>query len=67
MNQNDKNIKLIKEFYPYVLAEAQQAVELGPLSGGHACDPQCEDCEWYNWGLSFMIRKQQGEFNEFNS
>ena len=67
MNQNDKNIKLIKEFYPYVLAKAQQAVELGPLSGGHACDPQCEDCEWYNWALSFMIRKQQGEFNEFNS
>jgi hypothetical protein len=67
MNQNDKNIKLIKEFYPYALAEAKQAIELGPLFDDHTCDPQCEDCEWYNWGLSFMIRKQQGEFNEFNS
>jgi len=67
MNQNDKNIKLIKEFYPYVLAEAQQAVELGPLSSDHACVPQCEDCKWYDWGVSFMLRIEKGEFNEFNS
>jgi hypothetical protein len=67
MNQNDRNIKLIKEFYPYALAEAEQAIELGPLSGDHVCDPECEDCEWYNWGISFMLRVQKGEFNEFNS
>jgi hypothetical protein len=67
MNQNDRNIKLIKEFYPYVLAEAEQAIKLGALPDDHPYDPQCEDCQWYNWGISFMLRVQKGEFNEFNS
>lgn len=65
MNQNDKNTKLIKEFYPFILTEAKQAIKLQPHH--HECNPICEDCKWYNWGVSFMSRIEQGEFNEFNS
>jgi hypothetical protein len=55
----------LKEFYPYVAMEAHQATVLGPSNND--CDPNCPDCQWYNWGLSFKQRIEKGEFNEFNS
>lgn len=63
----DKYIKLIKEFYPYVKSEVIQAIQAGPPPANHQCDPQCDDCSWYNWGMSFKQRIDQGEFDEFNS
>lgn len=63
----DKYIKLIKEFYPYIKQEVIQAIEMGPAPEDHKCEPTCDDCEWYNWGVSFQQRIDKGEFNEFNS
>jgi hypothetical protein len=63
--KKSKYLKLLKEFYPYVAMEAHQATVLGPSNND--CDPNCPDCQWYNWGLSFKQRIEKGEFNEFNS
>jgi len=65
LNDLDKYKALAKEFYPYVAMEAHQATILGPTSND--CDPSCPDCQWYNWGLSFKERIENGEFNEILS
>ena len=57
--------KLAKEFYPYVQLESVQATFLGHTVND--CDPSCLDCEWYNWGMSFKERIENGEFNEIDS
>lgn len=61
----NKYKKLAKEFYPYVEIESHQATVLGPTN--QDCSPNCPDCQWYNWGLKFKQRIQNGEFNEINS
>lgn len=74
-NKNSKNTEedilklknLIREFYPYIKSEVLQAIEIGPPLDNHKCDPQCDDCKWYNWGISFKQRIDKGEFNEFDS
>lgn len=63
----DKYIKLIKEFYPYIKQEVVQAIEMGPAPEDHKCDSTCQDCEWYNWGVSFQQRIDKGEFDEYKS
>lgn len=67
--KKSKYLKLLKEFYPFVEIEAAQAVLLGPAPEVHvnACQNDCPDCRWYNWGLSFQKRIEQGEFNEIIS
>jgi hypothetical protein len=67
MQNVDKYIKLIKEMYPYIKSEVIQAIQMGPPPQDHVCEPTCQDCEWYNWGLSFKERIDKGEFDEFNS
>ena len=61
----NKYKRLAKEFYPYVEIESHQATVLGPTN--QDCSPNCPDCQWYNWGLKFKQRIQNGEFNEINS
>jgi hypothetical protein len=63
----ERYIKLIKEFYPYIKSEVIQAIEMGPPPDDHKCDPECDDCAWYKWGMSFKQRMDKGEFDEFNS
>jgi hypothetical protein len=62
----NKYFELAKEFYPHIKADVNSAILMGPSLKDHTCEPKCADCQWYNWGLSFMAREQQGEFNEFN-
>lgn len=63
-NKINEQVKLIKEIYPFIKSEILQAIKMGPPPKDHACDPACDDCEWYNWGLSFKKRIDKGEFNE---
>jgi hypothetical protein len=63
----DKYIELIKKMYPYIKAEVIEAIEMGPPSKDHSCNPTCDNCEWYNWGLSFKKRIDRGDFDEFNN
>jgi hypothetical protein len=63
----DKYFELAKEFYPHIKADVTQAVSMGPSLINHNCNPKCADCQWYNWGLSFMDREKKGEFNELNT
>ena len=62
----DQMMSLLVEFYPYIKNEAYQALTLGPPDDDHFnnCQNTCPDCQWYNWGLSFQERFNQGEFNE---
>jgi hypothetical protein len=62
----NKYFQLAQEFYPYTKSDASQAILIGPSLKDHTCEPECQDCQWYNWGLSFMDRELKGEFNEFN-
>lgn len=66
IDDNNKYKNLLKEFYPHIKADVDQAILMGPSLKDHSCEPKCQDCKWYNWGLSFMAREQEGEFNEFN-
>jgi hypothetical protein len=63
----DKYIKLIKQFYPYIKSEVIQAIEMGPPASDHVCNPLCDDCSWYNWGIEFKKRIDKGESDELNS
>lgn len=67
LEENNKLKYLFQEFYPRIKQESEQALAMGPKPDGHHCDPECGDCEWYNWGVSFQQRIDKGEFNEFNS
>ena len=68
-------LKLLKEFYPTILAEAKIAKKLGPPDSEHKCSDcpgcewcgqiLCEDCEWYNWSVKFFQRLDSGEFDDF--
>lgn len=58
-----KAIKLLKEFLPKIIKEADQAAKIGEPFTDHECD-NCEDCQWYNWGLSILQRLDEGEFDE---
>ena len=58
-----KAIALLKEFFPRIIEEAYQAERIGEPYPDHTCE-NCEDCQWYNWGLSILKRFNQGEFNE---
>lgn len=61
--------KYIKEFFPHIDIEANQAFSLGepPEDHANACNNDCPDCLWYAWGLEFIKRKESGEFNEILS
>lgn len=63
----NKYFRLAKEFYPYIKSEMLSAIEMGPALKDHTCQPTCDDCQWYNWAVSFQKRIDEGEFNELNS
>lgn len=69
INNEDKYLNLLKEFFPYIANEARIAVECGPPPPDHAwaCNNDCPDCIWYAWGLFFQERVKKGEFSEILS
>jgi len=66
LTKKSKYFKLLKEFLPRIIKEAHQAAIIGEPYPDHTCD-NCEDCEWYDWGLSILKRLEQGEFDEIIS
>jgi hypothetical protein len=56
-------IKLLREIFPTIIKEAYQASKIGEPFTDHECN-NCEDCQWYNWGLSILQRLDEGEFDE---
>ena len=53
--------------YSSFLNDIEQGLSLGSTPEGHVCQPQCEDCQWYNWAVSMKKLVDSGEFNEINS
>lgn len=65
LEERNKLKYLFQEFFPRIKQESEQAIELPPPDKDHTCYPECDDCEWYKWGLSFQRRIAAGEFIDY--
>jgi hypothetical protein len=54
--------KLVRDLTPFMVADVQSALEMGPPPGDHNAD-NCEDCRWYEQALSWKARIDAGEIS----
>jgi hypothetical protein len=54
---------LVAELLPFARADAELGASIGQHVSGHACDPQCGDCQWYEDSLLLLERIRAGEFD----